>query len=59
MEWHDRRRIAEWRGRGVSEHRHTSGLTTLTIGTEFAGSTSYLNGWVQRVRYWTRALSDR
>ena len=34
-----------------------SGLTTLAIGDEYPASTSYLNGWVRRVRYWNRALS--
>ena len=35
-----------------------TGLNTLIVGTDGVGAgTSYLNGWVRRVRYWNRALA--
>jgi len=35
-----------------------AGLTTLTVGNDYSGAAAYLNGWVRRVRYWPRALSN-
>ena len=35
-----------------------AGLTTLTLGNDYSGATAYLNGWVRRVRYWPRVLSN-
>jgi hypothetical protein len=34
------------------------GLTTLTFGNTSPGSTNYLNGWVRRLSYWPRVLTD-
>jgi hypothetical protein len=34
-----------------------TGLTTLRIGQNAPGS-GYMNGWVRRIRYWPRALSN-
>ena len=33
-------------------------ITTLTIGNGTAGSGLWINGWMRRVRYWPRALSN-
>jgi hypothetical protein len=35
-----------------------TGLNTLTIGNDYSGAPGYLNGWVRRVRYWSKALSQ-
>jgi hypothetical protein len=35
-----------------------AGLTTLAAGNDYPGAAAYLNGWVRRVRYWSRALSN-
>ena len=34
-----------------------AGLTTLTLGNDYAGAPAYLNGHIRRVRYWPRALN--
>ena len=33
-------------------------LNVLTIGNALTGSAFYLNGWVRRIRYWPRALTN-
>ena len=35
-----------------------AGLNLLTFGNDFSGAGLYINGWMRRVQYWPRALSN-
>ena len=35
-----------------------AGLNLLTFGNDFSGASLYINGWMRRVQYWPRALSN-